>query len=296
MAEDNYYRMAEDNYYQMAEDDRGRCSPCRGTAGESLSTLPPSPRPPSPPADATNPTIAPTTTPSITSSSPSPAWTTASPSRGVSVCLRYFAELSDYQRVFALSPSSRSHLELSGGRSYVLAFGGSYSPQNWFQSQRNRLSFSSFKPLWSRITPDFWTRVCVTVDTRRGVAQVFKNGFISIRKRLPWEYVWTGAPVIDISGFDGQVTDVQVWDFPLPYTEIFSYMNNGDFSPYRGNVITWSQVSYSARNNALLEDRYDWQLKRPIGGGDGRHGPMGEKMKFQNVHGKKERKRERMLM
>uniref|UniRef100_A0A667XCJ4 Uncharacterized protein n=1 Tax=Myripristis murdjan TaxID=586833 RepID=A0A667XCJ4_9TELE len=158
----------------------------------------PSPRPPSSPVDATTPTTAPTTTPS--SSSSTPAWTTASPSR-VSVCLHVFAELSDYQRVFALSP-------------YVLA---------------NRLSFSSFRPLWSHITPDFWTRVCVTVDTRRGVAQVFKNGFISIRKRLPWEYVWTGAPVIDISGFDGQVTDVQVWDFPLPYTEIFSYMNNGDF-------------------------------------------------------------------
>ena len=43
------------------------------------------------------------------------------------------------------------------------------------------------------------------------------------------QYVWPGEPVIDIPGFDGQVTDIQVWDYPLRYREIINYMNTGAF-------------------------------------------------------------------
>lgn len=31
--------------------------------------------------------------------------------------------------------------------------------------------------------------------------------------------------MITFSGFDGQVTDVQVWDYPLRYREVTDYMN-----------------------------------------------------------------------
>lgn len=33
--------------------------------------------------------------------------------------------------------------------------------------------------------------------------------------------------MLDFSGFDGQVTDVQVWDYPLRYSDIFNYMSGG---------------------------------------------------------------------
>ena len=41
------------------------------------------------------------------------------------------------------------------------------------------------------------------------------------------QYVWSGEPVIQFEGFDGQVTDIQMWDYPLSYREVFKYMTNG---------------------------------------------------------------------
>ena len=41
------------------------------------------------------------------------------------------------------------------------------------------------------------------------------------------QYVWSGEPVIEFKGFDGQVTDVQMWDYPLSYREVFKYMTSG---------------------------------------------------------------------
>ena len=40
------------------------------------------------------------------------------------------------------------------------------------------------------------------------------------------QYVWSGEPVIEFPGFDGQVTDVQMWDYPLSYREVFKYMTS----------------------------------------------------------------------
>ena len=49
------------------------------------------------------------------------------------------------------------------------------------------------------------------------------------------QYVWSGEPVIEFPGFDGQLTDVQMWDYPLSYREVFKYMNNGVY----GYVCVW---------------------------------------------------------
>ncbi|XP_071401575.1 mucin-3A-like [Centroberyx affinis] len=221
-----------------------------------------------------------TTTPYRTSS-----WTTAPPSRGVSVCLRYVAEATDYQQIFTLSPDSSSRMTLSGS-----PIGGCDLS---FSSGYYSLSFRSYRTFWSNVRPDFWTRVCVTVDTMKGVAQVFSGGNISVRKKLPVQSVLTGEPVIDIPGFDGQLTDVQVWDYPLRYREIINYMN-GYYGSYRGSVLSWSRISYSLRGNSLLEDIFEWQENQPIRRGDREHGPMGEKRKkkFFNKGERKERKRE----
>ncbi|XP_078140002.1 uncharacterized protein LOC144539372 [Centroberyx gerrardi] len=223
-----------------------------------------------------------TTTPYRTSS-----WTTAPPFRGVSVCLRYVAEATDYQPIFTLSPGSSSRMTLSGS-----PVGGC---ELSFSSGYYSLSFRSYRTFWSNVRPDFWTRVCVTVDTMKGVAQTFSGGKISVRKKLPVQSVWTGEPVIDIPGFDGQLTDVQVWDYPLRYSEIINYMN-GYYGSYRGSALSWSRISYSLRGNSLLEDIFEWQENRPIRRWDREHGPMGEKRKkkFFNKGERKERKREQI--
>ncbi|KAF1386305.1 hypothetical protein PFLUV_G00093270 [Perca fluviatilis] len=220
-----------------------------------------------------------TTTPRPRTTTPRP-WTTAPPTRGVSVCLRYLPDYrADIYTIFTLSPSSRSPLQMgvSPSGSYRLSFYG-YS----------NLYLQPYKRFSSNIFPEIWTRVCLTVDTMKNVAQVFSDWSMSIRKMLPTNYVWSGEPVIDFSGFDGQVTDVQIWDYPLHYREVVNYMTSGAYWSYSGSALSWSYISYSPRGNVLLEDVYErqWQDRQPINRSKERKGrrPKGEKKTREFFH------------
>lgn len=185
-------------------------------------------------------------------------WPTPTPSStGVSVCLRFLTDsyLSENFPLFTLGPS-RSALQVDVGISGIF-----------------RLSFDSWghstiflKPnvrLWSNMWPDMWTSICITVDPLKNVVQLFSGSFMSIRKLIPAQYMWSGEPVVYFSGFDGQVTDLQVWDYPLRLKEIYSYMQPYG---YQGSVLTWSRIGYSLQGNALLEDTFERQGKQPIRG------------------------------
>ncbi|XP_030585168.1 C-reactive protein-like [Archocentrus centrarchus] len=185
---------------------------------------------------------------------PTYPWTTRSPTRGVSVCLRYMTDQSYFQ-LFTLSPD-RSPLTVGvNPNSYQLTF------------DNYNYNYVNLQPLivfWPNTDSDFWTSMCITVDTRKGVAQLFSGRNMSVRKVLSYEYVWSGEPVIDFSGFDGQLTDVQVWDYALYYKEIFYYMTRGRYESYRGSVLSWSYISYSPRGRALMEESYGLKAKQPI--------------------------------
>ncbi|KAM4583475.1 uncharacterized protein V3H82_007238 [Fundulus diaphanus] len=107
-----------------------------------------------------------------------------------------------------------------------------------------------------------WTSVCITVDNVKGVAQIFRDSTMSIRKLLNNYNMWSGEPVIDFSGFEGQVTDVQMWDYPLRYKEVLYYMSSGYYGQYMGSILNWSYISYSLRGKTLLEDSYELQLRQ----------------------------------
>ncbi|XP_071349652.1 uncharacterized protein [Trachinotus anak] len=187
-------------------------------------------------------------------------YTTPPSTRGLSVCLRYLTDYTDNNSptLFTLSPRSSSSLTLRtlANGLYKLSF-DRYGYYNMYLK-------SSIKVL-PEVAPDMWTGVCLTVDSMKNVAQVFEGSNMSIRKMLRNRYSWTGEPVIEFSGFDGQVTDVQVWDYPLCYSEVSDYMSGGVYRLYRGSVLTWSYISYSLRGNALLEDVYELQAKQPMG-------------------------------
>ncbi|XP_051270034.1 uncharacterized protein LOC127371327 isoform X5 [Dicentrarchus labrax] len=231
-----------------------------------------------------------TTTPKPTTTTPKPTtttyppWTTAPSTRGVSVCLRYLTDYSQSSSptIFKLSPSGSNTLMLSSSYSGVYTLSYGYS---------NYMYFRPNIMLWSNIQPDIWTRVCVTVDTVKRVAQVFNGSTVSIRKLLPYQYVWSGEPVIDFSGFDGQFTDVQVWNYPLNYKEIYNYMTSSGYGWYHGSVLTWSSIKYSPRGYTLLEDVYERQAKQPMRSRGRGHRPNWEKKKraFIYVEGWKER-------
>nr|XP_046240881.1 uncharacterized serine-rich protein C215.13-like [Scatophagus argus] len=233
------------------------------------------------------------TTTSTTKSTPTyPPWTSAPPVRGVSVCLRF---LTDYQQsssptIFTLSPSSRNPLKMAVSVSgvYVLSFD---------RYEYNRLYLQPNKLFWTHIEPEIWTTVCLTVDSMKNVAQVFSGPRISIRKMLPSEYAWSGEPVIYFPGFDGQVTDVQVWDYPISYREIYNYMTTSVYRPDVGSVLTWSSISYSPRGRTLLEDIYERQAKRLVGRRGRWHRPKGGKKKtrlFSSMGERKDRKEQQL--
>ena len=96
---------------------------------------------------------------------------------GFSVCLRYLTEGST-TTLLKLFPSSSSPVTLgtSDRVYYSLSCEAVYYTQVF-------LPFIKFWP--EGFAQDIWTRVCVTVDGAKRVAQVFSGSNMSIRKMLP---------------------------------------------------------------------------------------------------------------
>ncbi|XP_014857160.1 PREDICTED: uncharacterized protein LOC106926635 [Poecilia mexicana] len=193
-------------------------------------------------------TRSPTTYPWSTTRYP---WSTAPSTRGVSVCLRYITD-SQSDSIFTLSPSSQYlRLEIGRPQSYALTFNG-----------YNRVYLPVYLKLWPYLKPSMWTSICLTVDNAKAVVQMFRDSDMSSRKLLNNQYVWSGERVMDFSNFEGQITDVQVWDYPLRYQEVLYYMSNGGYGFYQGSVLSWSYISYSQTGRTLLEDNYDLQMRK----------------------------------
>lgn len=167
---------------------------------------------------------------------------------GLSVCLRFTIDRKPGYGVtylFTLGPSRTLRLRVEGNNQYVLLL-------NDYSLYLNTDLF-----LWSNTEQTLWTKICLIIDSGKNVVQMFSGRQASIRKILPFsvrchslfktlsqelpsphielvqfspfylpiQFVWPGQPVIEFSGFDGQVTDVQLWDYPLSNEEIFRYMN-----------------------------------------------------------------------
>ncbi|XP_008406610.1 uncharacterized protein LOC103464349 isoform X2 [Poecilia reticulata] len=178
-------------------------------------------------------------------------WSTAPSTRGVSVCLRYITD-SRSGSIFTLSPSSQYlRLEIGTAQSYMLTF-----------NNYNRVYLQPYLKLWPYLTPNMWTSICFTVDNTKAVVQMFRDSNMSSRKLLNNQYVWSGERVMDFSNFEGQITDVQVWDYPLRYQEVLYYMSNGGYGFYQGSVLSWSYISYSQTGRTLLEDGYELQMRK----------------------------------
>ncbi|XP_053302512.1 uncharacterized protein LOC128461558 [Pleuronectes platessa] len=225
-----------------------------------------------------------TTTPKTTTTTPR---TTPFSTTGLSVCLRY---LTDYYTtrnppLLKLFPSSSDPVTLgtSSGVLYSLSSWLYYKPQTFQPSIQ-------FWP--GGFSPDIWTRVCVTVDSAKNVGQVFSGSNMSIRKILPYQLPQGNDPVIYVPGFDGQLTDVQMWDYPLSYREIIQYMRPSTYRPSRGSVLTWSDISYSLGGNALLEDTYQMLEQQPISKRGRGRGLRGEKKSRRVFKVEESKKRE----
>ncbi|KAL0965278.1 hypothetical protein UPYG_G00279190 [Umbra pygmaea] len=140
------------------------------------------------------------------------------------------------------------------------------------------MPFYSYTPVSSVKGIRPWTSLCVTWERMTGVAQVWRGGSVSIRKRLIGQVV-AGPPVLSMYSFEGQVTDVEVWDHVLSQTTIMDYMSGYVYNS--GNLLTWSNAIYSTTGNVLLERNAYVSDNQPISGWHSPPLPMKRKCKWR---------------
>ncbi|CDQ75196.1 unnamed protein product [Oncorhynchus mykiss] len=182
--------------------------------------------------------------PSPSSSSTSYPYTTPSPSpSSLTVCLRYMAEEGEDLTFFSLTQGNNWNLLLK--RYY---WGMDHLSIDSSQD------FSSYKLFRAVREAHPWTSLCVTWEKKTGMAQVWRGGTVSVRKRV-FGQVTNGPPVLKVFKFEGQVTDVEVWDRVLSPSWILAYMSGWQsyWSYTPGNVLTWSKAIYSTNGEVLLE-------------------------------------------
>ncbi|XP_071219615.1 jeltraxin-like [Salvelinus alpinus] len=236
--------------------------------------------------DAVSPYSSPSPTAYPTSSPSSPytsyPYTTPSPSlSALTVCLRYMAEEGKDLTLFSLTQGNYWNLLLE--RNSGMDRLSTHSTSQYFRSYR----------LLSKYITDIehrpWTNLCVTWEAETGVAQVWRGGTVSIRKRVLGQ-MNSAPPVLHIYQFEGQVTDVEVWDRVLSSSVILDYMSGWYYNPtfYHytpGNLLTWSKAIYSTTGDVLLEGNAYNSDHQPIRGQHQPPGPMRGKRKRKFLKG-----------
>ncbi|XP_070990775.1 uncharacterized protein [Oncorhynchus clarkii lewisi] len=242
------------------------------------------PSPSSSPSSTPYPSHSPSTSSSPSSPYTSYPYTTPSPSlSALTVCLRYMAEEGKDLTLFSLTQGNYWNLllERNSGMDYLSIHSSSQS-------------FRSYRLLWSITEPRPWTSLCVTWEKNTGVAQVWRGRTVSIRKRV-FGQVTNGPPVLKVYKFEGQVTDVEVWDSVLSPSWIMSYMSGWQsyWSYAPGNVLTWSKAIYSTNGEVLLERNTYNSDHQPIRGQRQHPRPM-RKKKMRKCEWKKRARAEQI--
>ncbi|XP_059391379.1 C-reactive protein-like isoform X1 [Carassius carassius] len=207
--------------------------------------------------------------------------TSAATEVGLGGKILFFPNKTDYSYV-KLTPEKRLSLsaftlcmrvvtELPGQREIILfAYRTQkYDELNVWREKDGRVSFDlSNGRLKTDLPPlsTFRTHVCVTwesvtglsafwVDGRRSSYQLYKKGH-SVR---PGGTVLLGQdPDNYLGGFDknqsfvGEITDVHMWDYVLPGSQIrLVYANQEPYVPM-GNVFHWNTIKYEIKGDVLV--------------------------------------------
>ncbi|KAM4662744.1 C-reactive protein-like isoform 1-T3 [Discoglossus pictus] len=118
-----------------------------------------------------------------------------------------------------------------------------------------------------------WKHICVTWDSHTGVIQLWVDGKVYPRRTSSKGFTISPQSSIILGqdqdsfggGFDikesfvGEITDVHIWDYVLPLTDInevlFSYKS------INGNIISWRSLQYEIKGDVLVQPRL--QCKPP---------------------------------
>lgn len=165
----------------------------------------------------------------------------------LTICLRIVTESVPGTAIFTFTIRNSPTLTLRSmtGSGYELTVG---------QASKT-LHLVSEVPSFGKLWP--WTSLCVTWDSATGMAQMWKDGKMSVRIGMWRGQYFYGTPAMTLSGYEGQVTDIHVWDKALPLSSLRSY-NQGWGYP-SGNMLNWQNMRYTLRGYAILENAYGSQ-------------------------------------
>ncbi|XP_036420370.1 mucosal pentraxin-like [Colossoma macropomum] len=165
---------------------------------------------------------------------------------GLTVCMRVLIE-KRYYRVQLTFGNSTDGVSYTGPVTTV--------PQHYLYVEGDTVSFETFSMMPSFAQQWPWRNRCFTWESSSGMAQLWFDSTMSIRKGVGRGQVFSGQAELTISGFEGQVSDVYVWDSALSVKNLYCYLTlNHSFPP--GSVLDWKHIQYSTSGYALLEPTY----------------------------------------
>ncbi|KAL2086613.1 hypothetical protein ACEWY4_017672 [Coilia grayii] len=161
-----------------------------------------------------------------------------------SVCLRYFSDILDIDRVQSFfSLATRTHIN-----GFLLSKKGN---NNHYHIVGD--SLAQFWGLPAKLNS--WNSVCATWDSITGLSQLWINGKPGSRKFIFKGGTLAGTPIVILGldqdaygggfnqndAFIGQLTDVHMWDRVIAPCEINNFSENKKFQG--GNLINWQGKS-----------------------------------------------------
>ncbi|XP_018542317.1 C-reactive protein [Lates calcarifer] len=169
----------------------------------------------------------------------------------MTVCLRFFSQMNRMQGLFSLATVDHENalmLNKDGDGSYKAHTGS---------------DTYIYKKLPTNLLD--WNSVCWTWDSQTGLTQLWLNGLHTSQKLLGKSVVrgelsitigqeqdeFKGGFKTDDS-FEGDITDLHMWDHVVTACDIRSYMNQGSFSP--GNLLNWNNLNHTVSGNVFIQD------------------------------------------
>ncbi|XP_062872066.1 uncharacterized protein LOC134333830 [Trichomycterus rosablanca] len=142
------------------------------------------------------------------------------------------------------------------GSSYdVVTLGDYYSDQYHLQIGGDQVLFNSYSmvSVYGQRLP--WKSRCFTWDSSSGMAQLWFDGKMSVRKGVGRGTVFSGQVELSLLEFTGQVSDIYVWDSALDDKHLYYYLVHNYISS-RGLILDWRKIEYSTRGYVVLEPGY----------------------------------------
>uniref|UniRef100_A0A3B1ISK6 Pentraxin (PTX) domain-containing protein n=1 Tax=Astyanax mexicanus TaxID=7994 RepID=A0A3B1ISK6_ASTMX len=111
-----------------------------------------------------------------------------------------------------------------------------------------------------------WKNRCLTWESSTGMAQLWSDGKMSVRKGIMFSVmnggnVFSSLDELPFYDFRGQLSDVHVWDRVLNSNDLNWFLSYNYNFP-SGNILDWKRIEYSTSGYTVLEPIFDNCLTR----------------------------------